>query len=301
MRNLCISIVGPTAVGKTEIALQLAQHFSTSIISADSRQCFKELNIGVAKPSAKELAETEHFFINSHHIWDEVTAATFEQGALDFSNNCFNQSKVIILAGGTGLYVKAFLEGLDDIPPVTEIIRQEVAGGYENGGILWLHEKLKKEDPLFAEKGEMLNPHRCMRALEVVRQTGKGILSLQQGLKKKRPFELLKIGLELPRELLYQRINSRVDEMMAGGLEREAQGLLAHRHLNALQTVGYRELFECFDGKIQLPRAVELIMQHTRHYAKRQLTWFKRDTEINWMAPKSDLVFNFIKEKTGIA
>jgi len=297
MQKICISLVGPTAVGKTAIALQLAKQFSTSVISADSRQCFKELNIGVAKPSPAELNETEHFFVNSHHIWDEVTVAGFVKDALVFSETCFQKSNSVVLAGGTGLYVKAFLEGIDDIPPVQETIRKEIALGYINGGLPWLQDKLKTEDPDFFLKGETRNPQRCMRALEVVRQTGKSILIFQQGIKKERPFKTVKIGLDMPREQLYERINARVDKMMDTGLETEVRSLIPYRNLNALQTVGYRELFDYFEGKTSITRAVELIKQNTRHYAKRQLTWFKRDPQIHWVPANITAVMEVVQKK----
>lgn len=294
MRNICISIVGPTAIGKSAIALQLAKHFSAPIISADSRQCFIELNIGVAKPSPLELKEVEHFFINAHHIWDEVTAASFEKDALKFCEKSFQNSNVVIMAGGSGLYVKSFLQGMDEIAPVNESIRNEITAGFETGGLPWVQEKLKIEDPSFFANGEIHNPHRCMRALEVVRQTGKSILSLQIGLKRERPFDVLKIGLELPREQLYKRINNRVDEMIAAGLEKEVRNLIPYRNSNALQTVGYSELFHFFDNEISLSQAVELIKKNTRHYAKRQLTWFKKDPQIHWMPATPQGVIDFV-------
>lgn len=294
MSKTCIAILGPTAVGKTAVAIKLAQYYSTSIISADSRQCYKELNIGVAKPSAEELRSVEHFFINSHSITEEISAAGFEKQALKYAEQVFTTRDKIILAGGTGLYIKAFLEGMDEIPEVDSALRNQIIEGFKSQGILWLQDHLKAEDPLFAERGEMLNPQRCMRALEVVRTTGRSILSTHTGAKKIRPFKIIKIGLELPREELYQRINHRVDLMIENGLVEEARSVYAFRHLNALQTVGYRELFEYFDNRISLARAVELIKQNTRHYAKRQLTWFKRDAEIKWLAPNSDEVLSFL-------
>lgn len=294
MSKNCIAILGPTAVGKTAAAIQLAQHYSTSIISADSRQCYKELNVGVAKPTEDELRLVEHFFINTFSVTEEISAAGFEKLALQFADHIFKSHHKLILAGGTGLYVKAFLEGMDDIPEVDQALRNEIIEGYKTNGLLWLQERIKKEDPFFAEKGEMMNPQRCMRALEVVRTTGRSILTRHTGIKKQRPFNIIKIGLELPREELYHRINQRVDLMIENGLIEEAHSVYAFRHLNALQTVGYRELFDYFDNRISLARAVDLIKQNTRHYAKRQLTWFKRDEDIKWFSPDGKKVLSFL-------
>lgn len=281
-----IIIAGPTASGKTDIAIELAQRFNTDIISADSRQCFKELNIGVAKPSPEQLAAAHHYFINSHSITDNLSAADYERYALDAADKIFAKNNTAIMCGGTGLYIKAFCEGLDAIPETDPAIKDEIAAGFAEGGIEWLQAAIEKEDPLFFEKGESQNPHRLMRALEVRRSTGRSILELQTKLKKERLFEIIKISLDLPRELLYERINHRVDLMMAAGLEEEVRGLLPNKNLNALQTVGYRELFDYFEGKISVSRAIELIKQNTRNYAKRQITWFKKDGEVKWLKPE---------------
>jgi tRNA dimethylallyltransferase len=281
----CIIIVGPTAVGKTSFALQLAHHFNTSIISADSRQCFVELNIGVAKPSDAELKSVKHYFINSHHIHEEFNAALFEKLSLLWIEKIFLQRNVAIMVGGTGLYVKAFAEGLDDLPPTDPDVRKKIASLYEANGMQWLRDELLLNDPQFASKGEMQNPRRMMRALEVKIISGKSIFSFRSLKERNRPFRLIKIGLEVPREVLYERINQRVDVMMKNGLLEEAKTLYPFRKLNALQTVGYQELFEYLDGKISLDAAVDLIKQNTRHYAKRQLTWFKRDNSIFWLNP----------------
>ena len=281
-----IIIAGPTASGKTDLAIQLAQHFDTDIISADSRQCFRELNIGVAKPSQAQLAAVHHYFINSHSITENISAADFERYALDATENIFQKSDTAIMCGGTGLYIKAFCEGLDAIPDADPAIKEAIVAGFAAHGIEWLQQTIKEEDPLFFEKGESQNPHRLMRALEVKLSTGKSILELQTSIKQQRPFEIIKVCLDLPREILYDRINRRVDSMMDAGLEEEARALLPNKSLNALQTVGYRELFDYFEGKIFLPRAVELIKQNTRNYAKRQVTWFKKDPDVKWLKPE---------------
>ncbi len=291
-QKTCIIICGPTASGKTNIAIQLAQHFKTQIISADSRQCFKELNIGVAKPSPTELALVPHFFINTHSITDNFSAADFEKYALASINEIFEKNDVAVMVGGTGLYIKAFCEGLDDIAKTDEKIKIEIAKKYEVHGIHWLQEKIKIEDPLYFEKGEIQNPQRMMRALEVIRNSGKSIITHQQKVKKHRDFNIIKIAIDIDRELLYKRINARVDTMQQHGLEEEVRKLIPFKLLNALQTVGYRELFEYFDDKTTKEKAFELIKQNTRHYAKRQMTWFKKDTEIIWVT--ADEVFDAV-------
>lgn len=280
-----VIICGPTAVGKTSVAIQLARHFATEIISADSRQCFKELNIGVARPSAAELQQVPHHFIASHSIQQEITAVTFEQYALQKVNELFLQHDVIIMAGGTGLYIKAFCEGLDEIPEVSGEIRNRIIGDYEKKGLAWLQEEIRQKDPLFYEAGEIQNPQRMMRALEVIESTGQPILSFRKGEKAQRDFNIIKIGIELPREELNGRINTRVEAMLKTGLVDEVKELLPYKHLNALQTVGYAELFEHLEGKLSLAEAVEEIKIHSRQYAKRQMTWFKRDTAIKWFGP----------------
>jgi tRNA dimethylallyltransferase len=284
MKNkTCIIICGPTASGKTAAAIAVAKYFNTEIISADSRQCFKELGIAVAKPSAIELAAVPHHFINSHSIQDNFTAADYENYALQKVEEIFTKNDVAVMVGGTGLYIKAFTDGLDAIEPIPENIKKEIATCYADNGITWLQEKIEQEDKLFFEKGEMQNPHRLIRALEVIRSTGKSILSHQQKIKKQRDFTIIKIGLELDRNVLYYNINNRVDAMVLAGMQKEANALYKYKHLNALQTVGYRELFDAIENKISFEKAIELIKQNTRHYAKRQMTWFKKDEEVKWV------------------
>jgi tRNA dimethylallyltransferase len=285
MNKTVILIAGPTAVGKTAVAIQLAKHFHTEIISADSRQCFNEISIGVAKPSAEELKEVKHYFINSHSIHETVTAASYEKYALDAVAEIFQQHDIAVMVGGTGLYIKAFCEGMDEIPAVDETLRNELQQQLQQHGIEWLQQQLQQHDPLFAEKGEMQNPQRMLRALEVVKSTGESILAFRKGEKQQRNFSIIKIGLDLPREELYNRINHRVDVMMEEGLLKEAKEVYPLRQLNALQTVGYRELFDHFDGNCSLKKAVNKIKQNSRHYAKRQLTWFRRDEAMKWFHP----------------
>ena len=286
MKNkTCIIILGPTAVGKTKVALQLARHFSTQIISADSRQCFTELNIGVAKPSEEELKSAHHYFINSHSINNEVNAAVFEQYALQSIQTIFSKNDYAVMVGGTGLYIKVFCEGLDEIPPTPDSIRLQITEGYREFGITWLQQQIQQHDPIFYSKGEMENPQRMMRALEVVLATSQSIFSFRNNRKKTRGFNIVKIGLEAPRAILYQKINERVDEMMKSGLADEVKNLISFKNLNALQTVGYREVFDFFENKYSLNEAVEKIKQNTRHYAKRQVTWFKKDDTVHWINP----------------
>jgi tRNA dimethylallyltransferase len=285
MHKKVIIIGGPTAVGKTSLAVALAAHYNTEIISADSRQCFKELNIGVARPSQEELNQIRHHFIASHSIHDPLTAIDFEKYAIAKANELLQKKEWIILVGGTGLYIKAFMEGMDDIPSVDQTIREEIAFQYNQKGIDWLSLQLGKLDQEYAARGSMQNPQRMMRALEVVTATGKSILSYQQKVKKERPFEMIPVQISLPREQLYERINNRVDLMMKAGLLEEVKHLYPYRHLNALQTVGYRELFEYMDGHGSVEEAVSKIKQHTRHYAKRQETWFAHQWKASVYAP----------------
>lgn len=280
-----IVVCGPTAVGKTSVAIQLAKRLHTEIISADSRQCFKELNIGVARPSIEELRTVPHHFIATHSIQEEVTAAYFEQYALQKINELFVKYDYVVLAGGTGLYIKAFCEGLDEIPKIDISIRENIIRKYEKHGLEWLQNEIAQKDPKYFTEGEVKNPQRIMRALEVVESTGKSILSFRKNEKAKRDFNIIKIGIELPKEILQHNINTRVDAMMQNGLLEEVISVIPYRQLNALQTVGYAELFDFLDGKTSLDKAIELIKIHTRQYAKRQMTWFRKDKEIQWFTP----------------
>jgi len=278
-------IVGPTASGKTAFSLELAAKYSTSIISADSRQCYRELNIGVAKPSKEELARCRHYFIDSHSIHDPVDAVVFEQEALGAATEIFSTNDIAVVTGGTGLYVKVFCEGIDNMPSIDPEVKERVQDAWRTGGLDTLPQWLAEVDPLFLDRSkEKDNRVRLMRALEVKLSSGISILEFREGAKKKRDFEIRKIGIEWPRDILYARINKRVDDMMEAGLLDEAQALYPYRHLKALQTVGYQELFEHFDGNYSLAEAVEKIRQHTRNYAKRQMTWFRKDKGIEWMS-----------------
>ena len=292
-----IIICGPTAVGKTSVAILLAKHFHSEIISADSRQCFKELKIGVARPSDEELKEVPHHFIASHPIAigssiENINAAFFEKYALQIVNELFKNQDIVIMVGGTGLYIKAFCEGLDKIPATDESVRKRIIAGYESNGLEWLQDEVRKKDPAFYNTGEIQNPQRMMRALEVIESTGQSILSFRRNKKIKRDFRIVKIGLELPKEELHTNINLRVDKMINDGLVEEVRSLQGYRDVNALQTVGYSEIFEHLDEKMSLEAAIEEIKRNTRQYAKRQLTWFKKDKEIHWInaRQKSEIV-----------
>jgi tRNA dimethylallyltransferase len=288
-----IVICGPTAVGKTTVAIDIAKQFNTSIISADSRQCYKELKVGVARPSDRELAQVKHYFIASHTIHEEVTAAGFERYALEKVNELFVEHDAVIMVGGTGLYIKAFCEGLDEIPSIDPTTRETIVRSYERNGLSWLQQEVRTKDPEFYKVGEIHNPQRMMRALEVLESTGKSVLHFRKGKKAVRDFQIIKLGLELPKEELHERINTRVDKMIEAGLVDEVKRLVPYKNLNALQTVGYSEIFDCIDGKGTLEKAVEEIKKNTRQYAKRQMTWFRRDPEIRWLDAGKVLDFGF--------
>ncbi len=299
MQKKLIIIAGPTAVGKTAIAIEVAKHFDTQIISGDSRQCYKELNIGVARPSLKELAAVKHHFIATHSIFEKVTAAGFEKYALEKTQQVFKTKDVLVMVGGTGLYIKAFCEGMDPIPEIPENIHFDIIRLYKQHGLSWLQSEIESQDPDFFTKGEMQNPVRMMRALEVVKSTGQSILNYRKAVKTKRNFSTIKIGLELPRENLLQNINARVNNMIERGLVSEVEPLLVHQEINTLQTLGYKELFAYLDNKTSLKAATETIKQNTRQYAKRQLTWFKKDKEFMWMKPDANEIikkFSNIRE-----
>lgn len=277
-------IAGPTAVGKTAIAIQLAQRLGTDIISADSRQCYKEMTIGTAKPSLDEMQAVKHYFVDEYSITHALTAADYETLALKYLEEIFANHDAAVVCGGTGLYIKALSEGLDAMPAVDEEIEVNTEAEYRQKGIDWLQQAVANEDPEFYKVGETQNPARMLRALSFRRSTGKSILQYRTAQKKLRPFNMVKIGLELPREVLYDRINQRVDRMMDQGLLDEVRKLYPFKELKNLQTVGYAELFEHLDGKCTLTEAVDKIKQHTRNYAKRQMTWFKKDEQMLWFS-----------------
>jgi tRNA dimethylallyltransferase len=292
-----IVIAGPTAVGKTAIAIKLAQQLKTEIISADSRQFYREMAIGTAKPSDEELAAIKHHFINSHSITDYFSVGDFEKECLQLLDELFKTHDQIIMAGGSGLFIQAVTKGFDELPVADAETRERLNQELAEKGIEFLQEKLKAADPDYYNQVDLNNPQRLVRALEVFETTGKPFSSYRKAVANKRPFQVIEIGLDLPREILYQRINERVDSMIAQGLLEEVKSLLSYRQFNALNTVGYSELFDYFDGKTDLDTATELIKQNTRRFAKRQLTWFRKNKEIKWfMADKPDLVPAILEE-----
>jgi tRNA dimethylallyltransferase len=292
-----IVIAGPTAVGKTAVAIELAKQLKAEIISADSRQFFKEMSIGTAKPTAEELSQAKHHFINSHSITESFSVGDFEKQVLALLEIIFQKHDTAILVGGSGLYIKAVCEGFDELPVASPQVRESLNQEFKDKGITYLQEKLKSADPVYYQQVDLNNPQRIIRALEVTESTGKPFSSYRKAGTNKRRFQIIKIGLNLPREVLYQRINQRVDDMVEQGLIEEAKSLLSYRDLNALNTVGYAELFDYFDCKIDLKTAVELVKQNTRRFAKRQLTWFRKDDEIKWMsADNPDLVDVIVNE-----
>jgi tRNA dimethylallyltransferase len=280
-----IVIVGPTAVGKTALAIRLAQHFNTEIISADSRQIYRELDIGTAKPSPEELSLVKHHFINSHSIQEDYDAGAYGRDALALIHSLFEKFDYLILCGGSGLYVRAVLEGFDEMPPVPEGVRERINKEYEANGLSWLQAQVKQVDPDYFEVVDIQNPHRLIRALELYRAWQKPMHELRQQKKLEHPFQIVKIGLELEREELYTRIDTRMDAMIEQGLFVEAEKFYPLRNLNALLTVGYREIFGFIDGLYDKDEAIRLLKRNSRHYAKRQLTWFKKDTNTKWFRP----------------
>ncbi len=287
-KNTLIVVVGTTAIGKTAKAIELAQHFGCEIISCDSRQFFKEMTIGTAVPSPEELRAAPHHFIQNKSIFDSYNVGDFEKEALEKLDELFQKNPVQVMVGGSGLYVDAVVKGFDDFPEIENTVRENLRAEYEQKGIAFLQEKLKETDPFYYEKLKaenpqtLENPQRMMRYVEVSVGSQRPYSSFLNNKQKQRNFTPIFIGLEADREIIYDRINKRVDIMIANGLLDEARNLYQHKHLNALQTVGYRELFDYFDGKITLEFAIEEIKKNTRRFAKRQLTWFKRNPDILW-------------------
>ena len=288
-----ILILGPTASGKTALSIELANHFKTEIISTDSRQFYKRMDIGTAKPNQEELAAAPHHFIDFLNPEDYYSAGDFERDAIQLCDKLFKNHDIVIATGGSGLFVKALTDGLDEMPKADLELRKELEDGYQKNGIGYLQERLLKINPIKFAEIDQQNPQRLMRAIEMSVQ-GVELKST----KKSRPFTCIKIGLEWDREILYNRINLRVDQMIHAGLVQEAKELYPFKHLNSLQTVGYQELFEYFDGNCSLEFAIDKIKQHSRNYAKRQLTWFKRDHEIIWKNPsKTSEIQHIIENK----
>ena len=280
MKKKLVVILGPTAIGKTNLSIKLAKHFKSEIISCDSRQFYKELNIGTAPPSKAQLRQVRHHFIQDRSIKSEFNAGMFENEAINLIES--NNNKILFAVGGSGLYINAICKGLDNIPIVPKDIRNKLTYEYKKNGILWLQKQIKKIDENYEIKYDINNPQRMLRFIEVYYFTGKSIEYFKMNKTKKRNFDIIKIGLFIDRIKLYKKINSRVDLMIKNGLINEVESLINHKDKNALQTVGYKEIFKYFDKEYTLDVAIEKIKQNTRNFAKRQITWFKKDQEINW-------------------
>ena len=291
-------ILGPTGVGKTNISLKLAELLGCPIISSDSRQFYSELKIGTAAPTDLELRRVKHFFIGSHSIHDEYNAGQYEQDVMQLTEQLFETTQAALLVGGSMMYIDAVCNGMDDIPSVPVEVRDGWLKVFEENGLEYIQQQLMELDPVHYEQVDLKNPKRILHALEICSVTGKPYSALRTGLKKERPFQIIKIGVNRPRPELYERINQRVDVMMADGLLEEAKRYFEFRHLNTLNTVGYKEIYEYILGNWTLEHAVEMIKQDSRRYAKRQLTWFNRDSDIHWFHPDDeDQIIDFVKEK----
>ncbi len=296
-----ICVVGPTAIGKTALSIKLANAFSTEIISADSRQFYKEMSIGTAVPSNTELNTARHHFIQNISIFDDYSVGDFERDALVCLENIFKNNPVAVMVGGSGLYVDAVVKGLDKFPEVSSEIRNQLNVEIAEKGIEALQRELKEKDPTYFEKVDIHNPHRLVRALEICRGSGKPYSSFLKRESTKRNFKTIFIGLTAEREMIYNRINTRVDQMLQDGLLEEAENLYPHKKLNALQTVGYRELFDYFDGKLTNEEAISEIKKNTRRFSKRQNTWFKKNEKIHWFDYQTDFaeIVDYIIEKNA--
>lgn len=296
-KKTVVVIVGPTGIGKTDVTLKLAQHYNSVIISADSRQVFKELKIGTASPTKEDLNKVQHYLVGIKSIFDYYSAYEFEQDAIATVEKLFNSYDLLFMTGGSMMYVDAFCNGIDDLPTVDKKLREEVAEEYDKNGLEYMQRKLKLLDPIYYEQVDLKNYKRVVHAIEICLMTGKPYSQLRTKPNVERPFNIIKIGLNIERKELYERINSRVDKMFELGLEEEARSVYKYKELNSLNTVGYKELFAHFDGEYDLERAKELIKRNSRHYAKKQLSWFNRDKFINWYNPcEIDKIREFLDE-----
>lgn len=298
MLNTLVTILGPTGIGKTDLAIDLALHFGCDVISADSRQFYREMRIGTAVPSDDQLSKVKHHFIRFISVKDYYSASLFERDVLKLLPSLFEKSGIAIMCGGSGLYIDAVLKGIDDIPDADISVREKYTELFLKEGIESLRMALKLMDPVHYRKVDLKNPKRLIRALEICETTGKPYSSFLGRKKAERDFRIIKIGLEMPRDELYRRINERVDRMIGEGLEDEVRGLMVFRNLNALQSVGYRELFDYFDGKISRQEAINLIKRNSRRFARRQITWWSRDKSIIWFHPSDrEGIIRFIEKE----
>lgn len=290
-----ITIAGPTAVGKTELSIKIAEKLKTEIISADSRQFFKELNIGTAKPTSGDLASVPHHFVNSHSISETYSAGDFERDVLKLLIELFKQNDTVIMTGGSGFYVKAVIDGLDELPSPLPGVREALTARLNGEGLAVLQKEVQEIDPDFAASTEINNPQRVVRALEVYQSSGVPISQYQNKKTKARPFNQILIGLDRDRQELYDRIDLRMDQMLEEGLVEEARDLIAFRNHHALQTVGYKEVYGFFDGEYGEKEMIRLLKQNSRRYAKRQLTWFRHQADFNWFHPDDMVgILNYI-------
>lgn len=287
MKSLVI-LLGPTGVGKTELSLRIAEHFGSPIISSDSRQLYKDLPIGTAAPTAEQMARVRHYMVGTLNLTDYYSASHFEEDVISLLNRLHQTIPTVVMTGGSMMYIDAVCKGIDDIPTVTPAIREEIYAQFKREGLKNILQELKEADPVHYEEVDRMNYKRVIHAVEICRMTGKPYSSFRTNSKKERPFKTIKMGLTRDREELYDRINRRVDQMMADGLLEEARKVYPFRHLNSLNTVGYKELFNYFDSEWSLDFAIEKIKRNSRVYARKQMTWFKRDSEIKWFHPDEE-------------
>lgn len=292
-----VVIAGPTAVGKTAVAINVARELNTCIISADSRQFFREMETGTAVPSREQLSQVKHYLIGNLSVYEDYNVSRFEQDVLKLLPELFRHNPVVVMTGGSGLYIQAVCQGIGDLPDADPELRESLHNRLNQEGLAPLRAMLQKLDPDYAGRVDPANPNRIIRALEVCLTTGRTYTSFRNHVPVNRNFRIVKVGLDLPRALLHQRINARVDQMMADGLEDEARRLYPLRHLNALNTVGYRELFDYFEGHCNLQSAVDKIKTNSRRYARRQLTWFRKDPGFIWLPPDSDTVMQWLSQR----
>lgn len=299
--NFLIILLGPTGVGKTELSLRIAEHFGSPIISSDSRQLYKDLPIGTAAPTAEQMARVQHYLVGTLSLTDYYSASNFEEDVIKLLAKLHQTHPAVVMTGGSMMYIDAVTKGIDDIPTVTPEIRSSIYKQYETEGLASILEELKKADPIHYEEVDRNNYKRVIHAVEICRMTGKPYSSFRTNTKKERPFRIIQVGLNREREELYERINRRVDQMMADGFLEEARRVFPYRHLNSLNTVGYKELFNYLDGTWTLDFAIEKIKRNSRVYARKQMTWFKRDTEIKWFHPDEEkAILAYLDAETAI-
>jgi len=297
-RKYLLTLAGPTAVGKTQVAIEIAKHFNTEIINADSRQVYREMKIGTAVPTLGQLAAVPHYFIGSRSIQEYYNASMFEQDAIALLTRLFVGHDLVIMTGGSGMYMDAVCSGIDDFPAVNSLIREQLRSDFQQKGMEWLRSRIKESDPEYYEQVDLNNPKRLLKALEIITMTDRPYSSFLTRNKKEREFSIIPVGLNVERTVLYRNINQRVDSMIREGLVSEVEALFPFRHFNALNTVGYKEIFDHLDGKISLEEAIDLIKRHSRQYARRQITWFRKNSDIRWFAPEERMaIIKFAEEK----